>query len=363
MMIRGFQRIGFKKLFPAIIILLLSTTAFADYVKGVSKSYLLDQYDCLDSSGIKRHWYDKTDYTRIFKFIAHYHVKYYSGRSRTIKVWANMAEDDNYINTLNPDNMVQSKAYTFYYDPPSSGTYDLYIGSNGVFTNRSNATPFEWTVNLSSTSYEIPRWTDQEWHPYVSIDDNGYDEKTGHSSSSVDYIQLYRTISGYVKTSGGSSVSGVTMKRWPGSNPVTNSNGYYVGSVEYGWSGTITPSKSGSTFIPTSKSYSNVVSNKSNENYTVPSPSTISGYVRTSSGSGLSGVTMTGWPGADPVTSSSGRYSGTVGYYWSGIIRPSRTGYRFSPSIERYSNVKSNKTKNYTGSLKILVFFILLVYF
>ena len=108
----------------------------------------------------------------------------------------------------------------------------------------------------------------------------------------------------------------------------------------------------GYNFSPPSISYSNVTSNQSNQNYTgtlIPQL-TISGYVRTSSGSGISGVTMTGWLDTDPVTSSSGYYSGTVTYDWSGTITPSKSGHKFSPPSKSYSNVTSDKSnEDYTG--------------
>jgi len=142
------------------------------------------------------------------------------------------------------------------------------------------------------------------------------------------------------------------MTDWPGTDPKTNSNGYYSGTVSYGWSGTITPSKSGYSFTPESKTYSNVTSNQSNQNYTGSQGTrTISGYVKTSGGSAISGVTMTDWPGTDPTTDSSGYYSGTVSYGWSGTITPSKSGYSFSPASKTYSNVTSNQSnQNYTGS-------------
>ena len=81
-------------------------------------------------------------------------------------------------------------------------------------------------------------------------------------------------ITGYIRTSDDVGIAGVTMTGWPGTEPVTGDNGYYSGTVPYGWSGTITPSKSGYTFNPTSKPYSNVTSDESNENYIgTPPPS------------------------------------------------------------------------------------------
>jgi len=160
------------------------------------------------------------------------------------------------------------------------------------------------------------------------------------------------TISGYVRTSGGTGISGVTMSGWPETDPVTDDNGYYSGTVDYYWSGTITPSKTGYTFSDSSKSYSDITEDRSNENYTgIPITPTISGYVRASSGPGISGVTMAGWPGADPVTDDSGYYSGTVSHDWSGTITPSQTGYTFDPTSKSYSNVTLDKSdENYTGT-------------
>ena len=77
---------------------------------------------------------------------------------------------------------------------------------------------------------------------------------------------------------------------------------------------------------------------------------TISGYVRTSSGTGISGVVMNGLPG-NPSTDANGYYSGSVPYGWSGTVTPTKSGYSFSPASTTYTNVTSNQTTNYTGSL------------
>jgi Tol biopolymer transport system component len=160
------------------------------------------------------------------------------------------------------------------------------------------------------------------------------------------------TISGYVRTSGGTGISAVVMSGLPG-NPSTDANGYYSASVNYGWSGTVTPTKTGYTFSPPSTSYSNVTSNQTT-NYTGTTQTfTISGYVRTSGGTGISAVVMSGLPG-NPSTDADGYYTGTVDYGWSGTITPTKTGYSFSLPSTSYSNVTSNQTTNYTGTLSAL---------
>ncbi len=154
-------------------------------------------------------------------------------------------------------------------------------------------------------------------------------------------------ISGYVRTSGGTGISGVFMEGLPGS-PTTNASGYYDTSISIGFSGTVTPSKSGYTFSPPSRTYTNVNSDQTDQNYTGTSTYTISGYVRTSGGAGISGVTM---GGLGTSTNASGFYTATVNSGWSGTVTPSKSGYTFSPPSRPYTNVNSNQAdQNYTGT-------------
>ena len=76
---------------------------------------------------------------------------------------------------------------------------------------------------------------------------------------------------------------------------------------------------------------------------------TISGYVRTSGGVGISDVLMSGLP-RGPRTDASGYYRDTVSYGWSGTVTPMKSGYTFSPPSVTYSNVTSNQITNYTGT-------------
>ncbi|NJL60260.1 MAG: hypothetical protein HC887_12145, partial [Desulfobacteraceae bacterium] len=164
------------------------------------------------------------------------------------------------------------------------------------------------------------------------------------------------TISGYITGTNSVGVSGVTLTfSNSGGTVATDSSGYYSNTVNSGWSGTVTPSKSGYTFTPTSKSYSNVTANQSSQNYTAATSSTpsytISGYVTTSSGTAISGVTMTSSSAATASTDSSGYYSLTVSSGWSGTVTPSKSGYTFTPTNKSYSSVSANQSsQNYTGT-------------
>ena len=90
------------------------------------------------------------------------------------------------------------------------------------------------------------------------------------------------TISGYVKNSAGSGINEVTLTFSDGGgSTATDSSGYYTKEVSYVWSGRVTPSKSGYSFSPSSKSYSDVTTDQSNQNYTgtpLPTDSDGDGY-------------------------------------------------------------------------------------
>jgi hypothetical protein len=96
---------------------------------------------------------------------------------------------------------------------------------------------------------------------------------TGHGN---DGILMYKetyvikpVISGSVKTGTGTGISGVTINFSSGGGTVTtDSGGNYSKSVPYGYSGTATPAKTGYVFSPTSKTYANVTTNQTGQNFT-----------------------------------------------------------------------------------------------
>ena len=163
-----------------------------------------------------------------------------------------------------------------------------------------------------------------------------------------------KDISGYIRTSSGSGIDGVTITFSNGEESTeTNSSGYYKEKVKKGWSGTATPSKVGYSFSPASRSYSKVKSDQKNQDYTgTQAQRTISGYVRSSSGNAFSGVTVTfNNGGGTDTTNSSGYYSREVRYGWSGTVTPARGGYRFIPVSRSYSNVTADQlNQDYTDN-------------
>jgi hypothetical protein len=162
-------------------------------------------------------------------------------------------------------------------------------------------------------------------------------------------VQAFEAVKITHTISGSAGVDGVTMKGLPGPPVITDLNGFYTATVDYGWKGTVTPYKEGYTFSPASKPYPKVTGDMSNEDY-VPTPITytISGKVD------MEGVVMDGLPG-NPITGNDGTYSATVEYGWQGVITPMKEGYSFDPINKEFPPVKSNLTQNFTPEIKKLL--------
>ena len=161
-------------------------------------------------------------------------------------------------------------------------------------------------------------------------------------------------ISGTIRTSSGTGVSGVTVAADNGGwSTTTNISGYYRITVPFGWSGRVTPTLNGYTFSPPYLAYTNVSSNLANRNYTATpiAPPVISGTIRTTGGAGVASVTVSADNGGgSATTNTSGFYSLTVPYGWSGPVTPTLNGYTFTPTYLDYTNVGSDQSnRNYTA--------------
>lgn len=69
--------------------------------------------------------------------------------------------------------------------------------------------------------------------------------------------------------SGNATVAGAALRYVDGAAKTVTADGIgnYTVTVSSGWSGTVTPAKLGYTFSPVSRSYSNVLSNQTAQNY------------------------------------------------------------------------------------------------
>jgi Flp pilus assembly protein TadG len=74
-------------------------------------------------------------------------------------------------------------------------------------------------------------------------------------------------VSGYVSTADSQAITGVTIGGLPHSPIVTDPDGYYLDEVPAGWDGTVTASKTGCSFDPNSRTYTDVASDHLSEDY------------------------------------------------------------------------------------------------
>jgi type IV pilus assembly protein PilQ len=166
--------------------------------------------------------------------------------------------------------------------------------------------------------------------------------KVSSNLDNEDYVASLMTFT----ISGTTGLDGVEMNGLPG-NPITKNGGLYSAEVDYGWSGTVTPTKEGYTFTPSSKQYNLVTKDQTNQIYNATELTLlISGSV------GEAGVTMKGLPG-DPSTGRDGTYSVAVKYGFSGTITPVKEGYEFNPPSIQYSDLITSQTNQdfYTTQL------------
>ncbi|MEZ5469812.1 MAG: carboxypeptidase regulatory-like domain-containing protein [Lysobacterales bacterium] len=160
------------------------------------------------------------------------------------------------------------------------------------------------------------------------------------------------SISGQVTTSTGAAISGVTVSTGSASTTTDASGNYSIPNLVAG-SYTLTPSRSGYTFSPTSRAVTIGSANVSGQNFTgtaTVSTYSISGTVSASTGGGLAGVTVsTG--SASATTNSSGAY--TISNLANGTytLTPSLSGYTFSPASLSATVSGANLTgRNFTGT-------------
>lgn len=162
-----------------------------------------------------------------------------------------------------------------------------------------------------------------------------------YSGKNYTAVPVPVKVYGHVETYFHNAIQGVTMGGFP-TSVVTGQDGNFQTYVDYGWSGTVTPQKTGYSFNPQSVDLNNVIAEINTGWFTgTLLQYTVSGNVKAASGTGIQGVTMNGLPG-NPVTDVAGNYSVSVSHGWSGTVTPQKAGYTFSPASLSVSAVVGN---------------------
>jgi protocatechuate 3,4-dioxygenase beta subunit len=159
------------------------------------------------------------------------------------------------------------------------------------------------------------------------------------------------SISGRIADSSNNPISGVTISDGAGHTTTTNESGRYTLSGLIAGTYTLTPSRSGYSFSPSSRQVT-LPPNQTSSNFTailVQTYSSISGRVTDNGGNPMAGVTLLDGLGHSATTDSNGNY--TIGGLSPGgyAITPSKSGYAFSPSFRTVTVPPSATAQDFAG--------------
>jgi hypothetical protein len=144
------------------------------------------------------------------------------------------------------------------------------------------------------------------------------------------------TISGYA------GIAGATLSYTDGiaKTATANGSGNYSFAVPVNWSGSVTPSSTGFTFSPASRTYTNVATDQSTQDFTaIPIVYIVSG----NAGIAEAILNYTDGTAKTATADGSGLYRFSVSYDWTGTVTPSLAGYQFTPASRSYAHVLSDK--------------------
>lgn len=97
--------------------------------------------------------------------------------------------------------------------------------------------------------------------------------------------------------SGNAGIAGATLSYVDGTTKTATADGIgnYSLAVPSGWSGTVTPSMAGYTFLPISRPYTNLVASRTAQDYTASVPGNYSIYVPLQLSEGFTFTVPSGW--------------------------------------------------------------------
>ncbi len=244
-------------------------------------------------------------------------------------------------------------------------TLDYGAGAGGSLTGETSqvvdyGTNGTAVTAVADTGYHFVNWSDASTgNPRTDLNVTANISVTANFA--IDQMFIFGRVT---EPDANVPVEGVVMDaNNGGGSDVTDANGCYELMVDYGWSGTLVPSKTGYTFEPNSVAYDNAVTDQNDSFVAILDTFTISGYAVDSQMYALEGVLVTpendGGPftskyyGGSYTTGADGFYQVRVDYNWCGKVVPSKYAYAFEPNSISYSNVTENKSAEqyYVGTL------------
>ncbi|HQP70423.1 MAG TPA: hypothetical protein PLK90_08505 [Clostridiales bacterium] len=165
--------------------------------------------------------------------------------------------------------------YRYINNKPGSVTVNLYPNASGVNTyylyENNNGSLVQVKFGTFSTNIQFSYSLLYNSDIYLKIIGTATANTFAFPYSfKLNFSESSNVISGRITNSSGATISGVTLSGTNGIvSTTTDSNGDYSLSVPTDiWTGVITPSKSSYTFSPSQRSYSNVSTSQTSQNYT-----------------------------------------------------------------------------------------------
>jgi hypothetical protein len=147
--------------------------------------------------------------------------------------------------------------YRVFYSTTHWGPYTYF----GMTANKSSSSLTVTSLNPGATYYFVVQTRTYPHENNLNTVDSEY--STEVSASTLQTITIAGTV-----TSGGIGLPGVTITLSNGGGTATTAaNGNYSVTVNYGWTGSVTPSKAGYNFSPPNRSYTNVTVNQTNQDF------------------------------------------------------------------------------------------------
>jgi formylglycine-generating enzyme required for sulfatase activity len=246
--------------------------------------------------------------------------------------------------------MTDNKTVTANFQKKTYNISGIISGVDGVIVDLSGSSTGSQTVNNGGSysftiehggTYTItPSKTGFQFAPSSKTFPDVTSNQTQNFTASVKTVTLSGTISG---------ANGVTVTLTGDSSgtQLVNDGGTYSFTVAHGGIYSVTPTKTGYSFAPSGKTFTNVTVNQT-QNFTASiNTYTLSGFI-----TGADGVTVTlsGSSSGSQVVNSGGTYSFTVEHGSTYTITPSKAGNVFTPATFSFSNVASSQVQNFTAT-------------
>ncbi|MFC1567163.1 carboxypeptidase regulatory-like domain-containing protein, partial [bacterium] len=246
----------------------------------------------------------------------------------------------------------------------------------GYVKDTSNSTIFGSSVTLSGTASSTCLTDSNGYYEFTGLVKGDYavtplHENYGFTPVNKNYTQLDSNqtsqnfvanehvyiISGYIQDGNNLAISGstVTLSGGTSATVLTDTNGYYefIGLLKADY--TITPVHEDYSFNPINKSYTQLASNQTNQNFVgAVHTYTISGYVKDASATAISGstVTLSGGTSATVLTDTNGYYEFTGLVKGDYVTTPFHNDYSFTPLNKSYTQLASNQVnQNFVGTI------------